>query len=58
MAWVIDLGPDASTASRPSSPAPAGGPEGCSGVGAIVAEGSPEDIAQVGQSDTGKFLLS
>ncbi|MGH8930744.1 MAG: excinuclease ABC subunit UvrA [Egibacteraceae bacterium] len=33
------------------------GPEGGSGGGAIVAEGPPEEIAQVGQSYTGKFLL-
>ena len=32
------------------------GPEGGSGGGMIVAEGTPEDIAQVGQSYTGKFL--
>ena len=32
------------------------GPEGGSGGGTIVAEGTPEDIAQIGQSYTGKFL--
>jgi excinuclease ABC subunit A len=33
------------------------GPEGGSGGGTIVAEGSPEEVAQVGESYTGKFLL-
>jgi excinuclease ABC subunit A len=32
------------------------GPEGGSGGGRIVAQGSPEEIAQVGESYTGKFL--
>jgi excinuclease ABC subunit A len=32
------------------------GPEGGSGGGRIIAEGSPEEIAQVGESYTGKFL--
>jgi excinuclease ABC subunit A len=32
------------------------GPEGGSGGGRIVAEGSPEEVAQVGESYTGKFL--
>ncbi|GHE86618.1 UvrABC system protein A [Amycolatopsis deserti] len=32
------------------------GPEGGSGGGMIVAEGTPEDVAQVGESYTGKFL--
>jgi excinuclease ABC subunit A len=32
------------------------GPEGGSGGGRIVAEGTPEEIAQVGESYTGKFL--
>jgi len=32
------------------------GPEGGSGGGTIVAEGTPEEIASVGQSYTGKFL--
>ena len=34
------------------------GPEGGSGGGTIVAEGSPEDVAAVGASYTGKFLQS
>ncbi|MGH8906908.1 MAG: excinuclease ABC subunit UvrA [Egibacteraceae bacterium] len=33
------------------------GPEGGGGGGGIVAEGSPEDITQVSESYTGKFLL-
>ncbi len=33
------------------------GPEGGSGGGTIVAEGPPEEVAQVGESYTGKFLL-
>jgi excinuclease ABC subunit A len=32
------------------------GPEGGSGGGRIVASGSPEEVAQVGESYTGKFL--
>jgi excinuclease ABC subunit A len=32
------------------------GPEGGSGGGRIIAEGSPEEVAQVGESYTGKFL--
>ncbi|MDP8971298.1 MAG: excinuclease ABC subunit UvrA [Actinomycetota bacterium] len=32
------------------------GPEGGSGGGTVVAEGSPEDVAGVGESYTGKFL--
>ena len=32
------------------------GPEGGSGGGRIVAEGTPEEVAQVGESYTGKFL--
>jgi excinuclease ABC subunit A len=32
------------------------GPEGGSGGGRIVAEGSPEEVAHVGESYTGKFL--
>ncbi|OXM61097.1 MULTISPECIES: excinuclease ABC subunit UvrA [Amycolatopsis] len=32
------------------------GPEGGSGGGTIVAEGTPEDVAKVGESYTGKFL--
>ncbi len=32
------------------------GPDGGSGGGRIVAEGSPEEVAQVGESYTGKFL--
>ena len=32
------------------------GPEGGSGGGRIVAQGTPEDVAQVGESYTGKFL--
>ncbi|HSK06567.1 MAG TPA: hypothetical protein VK990_03530, partial [Acidimicrobiia bacterium] len=32
------------------------GPEGGSGGGRIVAQGSPEEVAQVGESYTGKFL--
>ncbi len=32
------------------------GPEGGSGGGTVVAEGTPEDVAQVGESYTGKFL--
>jgi excinuclease ABC subunit A len=32
------------------------GPEGGSGGGLVVAEGTPEDIAQVAQSHTGRFL--
>jgi excinuclease ABC subunit A len=34
------------------------GPEGGSGGGRIVAEGSPEAVAEVGESYTGKFLQS
>ncbi len=34
------------------------GPEGGSGGGRVVAEGTPEDIADVPQSHTGKFLAS
>ena len=34
------------------------GPEGGSGGGTIVAEGTPEDVAKVGQSYTGKFLTA
>jgi excinuclease ABC subunit A len=34
------------------------GPEGGSGGGTVVAEGSPEDVAAVGASYTGKFLQS
>ena len=34
------------------------GPEGGSGGGTIVAEGSPEEVATVGASYTGKFLRS
>jgi len=34
------------------------GPEGGSGGGMVVAEGTPEDVARVGQSYTGKFLTS
>ena len=34
------------------------GPEGGSGGGTVVAEGTPEDVARVGQSYTGKFLTS
>lgn len=33
------------------------GPEGGGGGGAIVAEGAPEDVTQIGESYTGKFLL-
>jgi excinuclease ABC subunit A len=33
------------------------GPEGGSGGGTIVAEGTPEHVAQVGESYTGKFLV-
>jgi excinuclease ABC subunit A len=32
------------------------GPEGGSGGGRVIAEGSPEEVAQVGESYTGKFL--
>jgi excinuclease ABC subunit A len=32
------------------------GPDGGSGGGRIIAEGSPEEEAQVGESYTGKFL--
>ncbi|MGH3665065.1 MAG: excinuclease ABC subunit UvrA [Egibacteraceae bacterium] len=32
------------------------GPEGGSGGGTVVAEGTPEEVARVGQSYTGKFL--
>jgi excinuclease ABC subunit A len=32
------------------------GPEGGSGGGRIIAEGTPEEVAQVGESYTGKFL--
>ena len=32
------------------------GPEGGSGGGTIVAEGTPEDIARVPESHTGRFL--
>jgi excinuclease ABC subunit A len=32
------------------------GPEGGSGGGAVVATGTPEEIAQIGESYTGKFL--
>src|SRR5829696_4446370 len=32
------------------------GPEGGSGGGSVVAEGTPEEIAQVGSSHTGRFL--
>jgi excinuclease ABC subunit A len=32
------------------------GPEGGSGGGLVVAEGTPEEVAQVGESYTGKFL--
>ncbi len=32
------------------------GPEGGSGGGRVIAEGSPEQVAQVGESYTGKFL--
>jgi excinuclease ABC subunit A len=32
------------------------GPEGGSGGGLVVAEGTPEQIAGVGASHTGKFL--
>jgi len=32
------------------------GPEGGKGGGRIVAEGTPEEVAQVGESYTGKFL--
>ncbi len=34
------------------------GPEGGSGGGMIVAEGTPEEIVGVGESYTGKFLQS
>ncbi len=34
------------------------GPEGGSGGGTIVAEGTPEDVAKIGQSYTGKFLTA
>jgi excinuclease ABC subunit A len=34
------------------------GPEGGSGGGRLVAEGSPEDVARVGASYTGKFMRS
>ncbi len=32
------------------------GPEGGSGGGRVVAEGTPEDVAQVEESYTGQFL--
>jgi excinuclease ABC subunit A len=32
------------------------GPEGGSGGGRIVAQGTPEEVAQVGESYTGKYL--
>jgi excinuclease ABC subunit A len=32
------------------------GPEGGSGGGRVIAEGTPEEVAQVGESYTGKFL--
>jgi excinuclease ABC subunit A len=32
------------------------GPEGGSGGGRIVAQGTPEEVAEVGESYTGKFL--
>jgi excinuclease ABC subunit A len=32
------------------------GPEGGDGGGAVVATGTPEDVAQVGESYTGRFL--
>jgi excinuclease ABC subunit A len=32
------------------------GPEGGSGGGTVVAEGTPEDVAQVEASHTGRFL--
>ncbi|NUT90403.1 MAG: hypothetical protein HOY78_00095, partial [Saccharothrix sp.] len=32
------------------------GPEGGSGGGMVVAEGTPEDVAEVEQSYTGQFL--
>jgi excinuclease ABC subunit A len=32
------------------------GPEGGSGGGLVIAEGTPEQIAKVPQSHTGKFL--
>jgi excinuclease ABC subunit A len=32
------------------------GPEGGSGGGAIVATGTPEDVAQAADSHTGRFL--
>jgi excinuclease ABC subunit A len=34
------------------------GPEGGSGGGRIVAEGTPEEIADVPESHTGKFLTA
>jgi excinuclease ABC subunit A len=34
------------------------GPEGGSGGGRIVAQGSPEDVAEIKGSYTGKFLNS
>ena len=34
------------------------GPEGGSGGGLVVAEGSPEDVAKVKGSHTGKYLSS
>ncbi|MFM8723400.1 MAG: hypothetical protein ACKOEJ_11920, partial [Acidimicrobiaceae bacterium] len=33
------------------------GPEGGSGGGLVVAEGSPEDVAKVKSSHTGRYLL-
>jgi excinuclease ABC subunit A len=32
------------------------GPEGGSGGGQIIAEGTPEDVAQLAHSHTGRFL--
>jgi excinuclease ABC subunit A len=32
------------------------GPEGGSGGGTVVAEGTPEEVARIGESYTGKFL--
>jgi excinuclease ABC subunit A len=32
------------------------GPEGGTGGGRVIAEGTPEEVAQVGESYTGKFL--
>jgi len=34
------------------------GPEGGSGGGSIVAEGTPEEVAAVPESHTGRFLAS